>query len=131
MEVNVMSVKEGYNASLSLGGTVVANLSEVSYEETRAYKEWVPMGSIQPSQVLLGALKYKVTAKHGWVDNTYLNYMSGGSILAGTVLPRGGTTPVISGSCVVVGSKLSNMKQESADPVLDDITIVMYNVTHA
>ncbi len=124
------SVQEGLYASLSVNGTVMALLSEVGFEHSRDGKEWFPMGSVDANDVLLGVNKYRITGKHGYVDNTYLNYIHGGSILAGTLYPRGGTTPLIAGSLICTGSKLSGMKQESADPVMEDLTFIFYKVTH-
>jgi hypothetical protein len=126
-----MSLQEGLNASFSINGTVIALLSEVDYDHTRETKEWCNMGSTKTSDVLLGVEKYKCTAKHGYVDNTYQNYISGGSILTGTIFPRGGTTPALAGSCIVTSAKISGMKHESADPVMEDIEFIMYNVVHA
>jgi hypothetical protein len=123
--------QEGLNASLSVNGTVIALLSEVTFEHDRTVKEWVSMGSVATDDVLLGANKYKVTAKHGYVDNTYLNYIQGGSVLAGTLFPRGGTTPTVAGSLICTNSKLSGMQQESADPVMEDLTFTFFKVTHA
>jgi len=123
--------QEGLNASLSVNGTVIALLSEVTFEHDRTVKEWVPMGSVATDDVLLGVNKYKVTAKHGYVDNTYLNYISGGSVLAGTLFPRGGSTPTVAGSLICTNSKLSGMQQESADPVMEDLTFTFFKVAHA
>jgi hypothetical protein len=121
---------EGLNANLTLNGTTIVLLSECTLEHSRDAKEWVPMGSVNTTDVLLGPNVYKITAKHGYVDNTYLNYIHGGSILAGTLYPRGGTTPLTAGSLICTGSKLGNMKQESADPVMEDLTFIVYHVTH-
>lgn len=125
------SPMEGLQASLSVNGTVIALLDEVNYDQSRDVKEWVPMGSVKTTEILEGVVKYKVTAKHGYVDNTFLNYITGGSVLTGTVFPRGGTTPTISGSMYCTNAKISGMKRESPDPVMEDLTFVLYNVTHA
>jgi hypothetical protein len=122
--------QEGFNASLTLNGTQIALLSEVDFKMKRTAKRWTSMGSVDADDVLLGAIEYDVTAKNGYVDNTYLNYIRGGSVLAGTIFPRGGTTPTISGSIVCTDSHLNNMKQATADPVLSDLSFIMYKVTH-
>lgn len=124
------SVSEGLNASCSVNGTVIALLSEVGFEMNRDIKEWVPIGSVKTTETLDGVSKYKLTAKHGYVNNTYLNYIYGGSELTGTLFPRGGTTPTISGTLKCTSAKISGMKQESADPVMEDLTFIFYNVTH-
>lgn len=124
-----MSLSEGLNASASLNGTVIALLSEVTFECNAAVVEWVNMGSTLTSDVMHGARKFKGHAQLGYVDNTYLNYFVGGSVLAGTIFPRGGTSPYIGGSVEFTNWKLSNMKHDVADPVLNDIDFIMYDIT--
>jgi hypothetical protein len=120
---------EGLTSSLTVEGTVIALLSEVTLNMTRDSKEWVPMGSLATTDVLLGAVKYQVTAKHGYVDNTYANYITGGSILAGTIIPcTGGGT--FAGSLICTASTLSGMVQEAVDPVFEDLTFTFFEVTH-
>ena len=121
---------EGLNGNLTVNGTTIALLSEVTFEHSRDAKEWVPMGSVDTTDVLLGANTYKVTAKRGFVDNTYLNYIRGGSVLAGTLYPVGGTTVTAYGSLICTNSKLSGIKQAAADPVMEDLTFIFFNVTH-
>lgn len=122
---------EGLLGNLTVNGTTIALLSEVSYTHTRDAKEWVALGSVVTSDVLLGANKYKLTAKHAYVDNTYQNYLAGGSILSGTFFPRGGTTPTCYGSLVCISAPISGVKQEAADPVIEDLEFIFYAVTHA
>lgn len=120
---------EGLTSTLLIGTVQMALLSEVNFEMTRDSKEWVPMGSTKTTDVLLGAVKYRVTAKHGYVDNTYANYITGGSTLSGTIIPcTGGGTYY--GSLVCVSATLSGMVQAAADPVFEDLTFIFFNVTH-
>lgn len=127
-----MSVcKEGLYGNVTVNGTTIALLSEVSYTHTRESKEWVALGSTKTTNVLLGAEKYKLSAKRGYLDNTYQNYISGGSVLAGTFFPRGGTTPTVYGSLICVSAPVSGVKQEAADAVMEDLDFIFYNVTHA
>ncbi len=123
--------QEGYNASFTYNGTVVALLSEVDFKVKRNSKRWYPMGSIDASDVLLGAISYDATAKHAYIDNTYLTHLRGGSALIGSVYPRGGTTPSIIGTVICTDIGISGMKQEATDPVMEDLTFIMYGVTHA
>ena len=126
-----MSIKEGLYGNLTVNGTTIANLSEVEYSHSRIAAEWVPLGSLVTTQVLLGVNKYKLTAKHAYVNNAYQNYISGGSVLAGTFFPLGGTTPTAAGSLVCVSGNISGVKRESADPVMENLEFVFYAVTHA
>ena len=121
---------EGLNASLTVEGTQIALLSECTFQLTRDAKEWVAMGSVKTTDVLLGAYKYKVTAKHGYVNNTYLNYLTGGSTLAGSLFPAGTSGGgTISGSLICIDIGVNGMRQENADPVFEDLTFIMYEVT--
>lgn len=125
-----VTVKEGMYGTLSIGGSAVAALSEVSFKASRAAKDWVPMGTPDANQILLGAETFKLTAKRGYIDNTYLAMIRSGTVLAGTFYPRGGTSPYCAGSLVCTDSGVSGVKQGSADPVLEDLTFSMYAVTY-
>jgi hypothetical protein len=122
---------EGLNGNLTVNGTTIALLSECSLEHSREAKEWVPLGSLSTTDVLLGPNVYKITAKHAFVDNTYANYISGGSILAGTFFPIGGTTPTTYGSLVCTNRGVTGIMQGAVDPTMEDLTFIFFHVTHA
>ena len=124
-----MSLSEGLNANMSVGGTEIAKLSDVEFECNADVVEWADMGDTETSEVLHGVRKYKGTARKGYIDNTYLTYFIGGSALVGTVFPRGGSTVYVAGTFEITSWKLTGMKRESADPVLEEIAFIMYNVT--
>lgn len=123
--------QEGLYGSLSYNGTTIALLSEVDFKMKRNSKRWYPMGSVDASDVLLGAVTYDVTAKHAYIDNTYLGFIKGGSAMLGTFFPRGGASPTIAGTMVCTDSGVGGVKAEAADPVMEDLTFIMYGVTHA
>lgn len=111
-------------------GTVeIAKLSEVEFEANSDTKEWGDMGDTTTSEVLHGMRKFKGTAKKGYIDNTYLQDFIGGSVLTGTVYPRGGTSPSIGGTFEITNWKLTGMKHEAADPVIEEISFIMYGLT--
>ena len=114
---------------MSIGGTAIGLLAEVDFECTADVKEWANMGSTTCSDVLQGVKKYKGNAKKGYTDNTWLGYFIGGSALVGTILPVGGTTPYIAGTMQITSWKLSSMKHETSDPVLEELAFIMYNVS--
>jgi len=123
------TAQEGYTASISVNGTQIALLSEVGFTAKRDGVRWVPMGSVDATDVLLGAVNYDLTAKHGYVSNNYLNFLRGGSVLSGSLIPcTGGGTISCSMVCTDIG--IQGMKQASADPVFEDLTFIMYAVTH-
>jgi hypothetical protein len=120
---------EGLNGSLTVNGTFVVLLAEAEFDHSRAAKEWADMGSTEPNDVLMGVNKYKLTAKHGYVNNDYQNYVRGGSALIGTLYPRGDANNYIAGTFYCNGSKISGMKHESEDPVMEDLTFIVVSVT--
>ncbi len=122
-----MSVQEGLNGSLAINGTVIAQLSEVTFKHSREAKEWIPLGSASTVDVLLGPNKYSATAKHAYVDSVWANFVVGGSFLPGTLYPINGKT--IAGTFVCHSHNISGIKAEAADPVFEDLDFIVYNVT--
>ncbi len=124
------TLQEGLNAGFSLSGTALALLSEVAYEHHSDAKPWADLGSAVVTDILFGLETYKCTAKHGYVDNTFQNHQKNHTVFAGSIFPRGGTTPVLYGSALITSTKISGMQHQSSDPVLEDIEFMMYAVTH-
>lgn len=122
-----MSVQEGLNGSLAINGTVVAHLSEVTFEHTREAKEWQPLGSASVVDVLLGVNKYTATARKGYIDNTYAGFMQSGSALVGTLYAVNGKTTA--GTFVWNRRGITGIRMEAADPVIEDMGFIVYNVT--
>ena len=123
------TLSEGLNATMSVEGTVIAKLAEIEFECNADVVEWADIGATVTSEVLHGVRKFKGMARKGYLNNTYLDYFTGGSALEGTIFPRGSTTPYIAGTFEVTNWKLTNMKHETADPVLEDVQFIMYNIT--
>ncbi len=125
------SLSEGLYANMTVGGSVIALLAEVEFECQADAKEWGNMGSVTTSDVLHGMRTFKGNAKKGYVDNTYLGYFIVGSALVGTILPRGGTTPWIAGTFEITNWKLTGMKHETSDPVLEELSFIMYDISYS
>lgn len=125
--------QEGLYAYITIGTTPVAFLTEVTLSISRDYKEWVTMGSLTVSDVLQGAVKVKGNCKAAYIDNTFIDYVWGGSTLTGSILPRGTVsgTHYISGSLQFVNCNITNMKQEEANAVLNECDFIIYNITKA
>jgi hypothetical protein len=122
-----MSVQEGLNGSLAINGTVIAALTEVTFEHTRPAKEWIPLGSATVVELLWGVNKFTATAKHAYIDSLYATLVTGGSALPGTLYPVNGKT--IGGTFACVRHGISGIQMESNDPVIEDLDFIVYNVT--
>ena len=67
--------------------------------------------------------------RKAYVDNTYLTVFTAGTALVGTLYPRGGTTPYISGTIVITGGNLSGLEKDSEAPVIEEGTFIMYSIS--
>jgi hypothetical protein len=124
-----MSLSEGLNATMSCEGATIAKLADVEFECTADVVEWADMGETLTSEVLHGVRTFKGMARKGYINNTYLDYFIGGSALIGTIFPRGGTTPYIAGTFEITNWKCTGMTHEAADPVLEELSFIMYDIT--
>jgi len=120
---------EGLLASMSIDGTVIALLNGVTFACNATVEEWANMGETVTSDVLHGVRTYSGGFTKAYVDNTYLDYFLGGSALIGTVFPRGGATPYISGTIEITGWTLGGMERGAATPVIEEGTFVMISVS--
>ena len=123
------SPSEGLAGSFSLGGSTIAVLSGVDLSWDRSATEWASMGETATSDVLLGVRKFRGSFRKAYVDNTYLTVFTAGTALVGTLYPRGGTTPYISGTIVITGGNLSGIEKDSEAPVIEEGTFIMYSIS--
>jgi hypothetical protein len=124
-----MSLSEGLNATMSVEGTAIAKLADVEFECTADVVEWADMGETLTSDVLHGVRTFKGMARKGYIDNEYLGWFTGGSALVGTIFPRGGTSVYIAGTFEITNWKLTGMSHGKADPVLEEVSFIMYDIS--
>ena len=126
-----MSLQEGLNAGFSLGGTALGLFESAEFSVEREAVEWNNAGTPVTSDVLLGPVKYKCTARKGYVDNTFLTNLEQGVAMVGSIFPRGGSTPYIQGSVQITRCAINNMRHDTAEPVIQEMEFIMYAVSHS
>ena len=124
----------GLDATISIGTsagtlTAIGLLTGTDFDLTKPVTEFVPMGSLETQQVLQGVKKYKGAYRKAFVDWTYVGYLTGGSVLVGSMVPRSGKSVV--GSLVITGGRLTNMETENEAAVIEEGNFVMYLVSFA
>lgn len=114
----------GLDATLYLGATQIGLLLGITFEASRPFTEFSPMGTLVPTDVLLGVQHHKGSFRKAFVDHTYGSYFTGGSVLTGSLVPRSGKSVV--GTVVITGYRLLNMEAEQTDAVEYEGDFVMY-----
>jgi len=124
-----MSVASGMNAALYLGGTQVAQLAGVEFNWGRDSVEWTPMGSLEPTQILLGVRKFNGRFRRGYTATALIALFTAGTTIAGSLVPVSGKSVV--GTVVLTGGAFANMTQDNVNAVIEEGTFKMYSVTFA
>lgn len=132
-----MSAAAGLQAAIFVSGTLipgtldfVALLTGVELSWTQTAKRFYTMGSLQTYQVLKGPITWEGSFKKAYIDNGWLGTFNAGTyLLYGSIAPRGTHLPMIMGTIVLTGGRLSNMATESVNAVEEDNTFYIYNMS--
>jgi len=109
---------------------VVMMLTGVDISWTAAKKRFYSSGSLLPESVLDGIVAYEGSFKRAYYSNRFATMNTLGTWrLLGSLSGRGTASPAIFGTIVLNGGNLSNMAAESSDPVTEEHSFIMYNVT--
>lgn len=133
-----MSAKEGLYAYMYLGPSAPPGTAntialftgvELSWTQTKR-RFYQGGGSLHPSQVLRGIIKFDGRFKHAYIGNGYIGTLLEGTVpMYGSIVPRGGNSPAILGTVELVGGALSNMEAENEAAVIEDQGFILYNIT--
>ena len=117
----------GLDATIYLGTVEIGLLTGIDFNWTKDVGEFAEMGTRVVTNVCQGVQHFSGAYRKAYVDNTYIGYFTGGSVLTGSIVPRTGETIV--GSLVITGGSLSNMAAEETAAIIEEGTFVMYSMT--
>ena len=117
----------GLDATIYFGTVEIALLTGVDFNWTKPVGEFAEMGTRVVTNVCQGVQHFSGAYRKAYVDNTYIDYFTGGSVLTGSLVPRSGVSIV--GSLIVTGGSLSNMEAEETAAIIEEGTFVMYSMT--
>jgi hypothetical protein len=109
----------------------VSLLTGVELSWSMAYKRFFPCGSLLAANIFQGPIAWEGKYKKAYVTPAMLGSFNVGTYLwVGTLYPTGNVTGgTIAGTLMFVGGQLSNMAAESLDPVEEEHSFIMYNMT--
>lgn len=117
----------GMDATIYLGTVPIGLLTGVDFKWNKDTSEFAEMGTAVVTSAFQGVQHYSGGYKKAYVDNTYINYFVGGSVLIGSLVPR--TSQTIVGSLIITGGSLSGMEHESPAAIIEEGTFIMYSMT--
>ena len=117
----------GMDATIYLGTVEIALLTGVDFKWNKDVCEFAEMGTAVVTSAFQGVQHFSGGFKKAYVDNTYIGYFTGGSVLTGSLVPRSGVSIV--GSLIISGGSLSGMAAESCAAIIEEGTFVMYSMT--
>lgn len=127
----------GLYANLYLGdgatgaGMVAARLlTRVDLAWRQNDRRFQPFGSLQTTEVLPGKIEWEGRFERGFYTNKYLGSLIVGTCLfVGSLMPVGGTHPVIGGTFVFTSGHLAGMDAKNNYAVVEGQSFIIYNLT--
>lgn len=133
------AAREGLYATLYLiDGTgappttanTIAMLTGVELSWTQNKRRFYSLGSLVPESVLDGVVEWTGGFKRAYFTNKYMGSLNAGTwSFIGSINPRGTSVPAILGTIKFTGGNLRNMAAESNEPVIEEESFIIYNLT--
>lgn len=127
----------GLYANLYLGdgasgaGMVAARLlTRVDLSWRQNDRRFQPFGSLQTTEILPGKIEWEGRFERGFYTNKYLGSLIVGTCLfVGSLMPVGGTHPVIGGTFVFTSGHLTGMNAKNNYAIVEGQSFIVYNLT--
>lgn len=117
----------GMDGTIYFGTVPIGLLTGVDFAFNKDVSEFAEMGTAVVTAALQGVQHFSGGYKKAYVDNTYIDYFTGGSVLLGSIVPRSGQSIV--GSLIITGGRLSGMAAEAPAAIIEEGTFIMYSMT--